>query len=232
MILGDLQIYSGIPPLKLLKALAVISEHLHPEFDRNVRLVHGISKRSCVLASLAVRDFLEAIGIEAHVRPVATAIRALEGDTPLHSLGIGKPLDPRPAPPGLWSGHMVVIAQDWLIDTTLYQCVDRPAWRGNLSPMIAVKVDPEAPVTIPPELGERQGLQNLAATFLMHEDEDNPGYNYIFGQVWYDVPDNTGWRTGPDATHRNRRIKVVRRLVRRFGEWKHPPLPPQSRPAG
>jgi hypothetical protein len=77
------------PPAKLFKALAVISRYLHREFDRNARLVPGISRRSCVLASLAVADFPHAIDIEAEARPVTLIIRAGEGERELHSLGIG-----------------------------------------------------------------------------------------------------------------------------------------------
>jgi hypothetical protein len=113
MTLRDMEIIGGPPPVNLLKALAG---------DRhwNARLIPGVSKRSCILVSLAIREFLEAIGIAAEVRPVATLIRAYEGERQLHSLGIGQPLDPSPAPPKKWTGHMVTIAEGWLIDATLY----------------------------------------------------------------------------------------------------------------
>jgi hypothetical protein len=58
MQLGDMIVSGEFPP-KLVKALAVIANTLHPAFDRQPWLgAPGWSKRSCVLASLACRGFL------------------------------------------------------------------------------------------------------------------------------------------------------------------------------
>jgi hypothetical protein len=72
--------------------------------------------------------------------------------------------------------------------------------------MVAIEIEPEAPTL--------EGLKVLAAAAMQEGD-------YMLGQVWFDVPENTSWQRGGDATDRDRRIKVVRRFVRRFGSWEH-----------
>jgi hypothetical protein len=43
--------------------------------------------------------------------------------------------------------------------------------------------------------------------------------DYWLGMIWLDNPANTSWTAGGDARDPDRRLKVVRRLVRRFGSW-------------
>jgi hypothetical protein len=192
-----------LPPAKLLKGLAVIAKHLHPEFGRNARLVPGISRRSCVLASLAVQDFLQEIGIRTEVRPCAFVVQAAEGDKVLHSLGMGKPFDPRATTHKDWVGHMVATAEGFLIDTTLYPVADRPAWRHHLPPMLAV------------QMNGGTTLWDLPRMASLGVDEGD----YWLGVAWLDNGPDASWRQGGDARDVTRREKVVRRLVRRFGAW-------------
>lgn len=169
---------------------------------RNARLVPDISRRSCVLASLAISEFLTGIGIEAAVRPVAFVAQAVERGEVLHSLGMGKPFDARESTSANWVGHMVATAQGWLIDATLYPAADRPAWRRNLPGMIAVEMKGGDPMWDLPRLA------SVAA-----EEGD-----YWFGAAWLDNDDGS-WAKGGDARDVDRRLKVVRRLVRRFRAW-------------
>jgi hypothetical protein len=83
--LGDMMVM-GRPPRELLKALATIAGTLHPAFDSHPRIAPGKSKESCVLCSLAVRDFFNNIGFDdAAVRPVFVVMRVFASR--LSSLG-------------------------------------------------------------------------------------------------------------------------------------------------
>lgn len=205
--LGDMLVF-GRPPAKLTKALAVIAAHLHPAVERLPRITPGISKRSCILCSLAVRDFLQRIGIEAMVAPVVAVLLATRGDETLHSAGIGVP--GTVAAPRNWNGHMVVVAERFVIDTTLYQ-IHRPAW-DHLPGMMAVPVD-GAPVA--PEHRRMWGLDVLTAV----GTESEPGDDYRFSLAWLANPTNNRWRNGPDA-RRDRRRAVVGALAHHFGSWR------------
>ena len=131
--LGDLKVLGNAPPpAKLLKALAVIAKEMHPAFARVRTFKPEISFESCVLCSLAVRDFLNAIDIATMVRPVSILIRACENGKELHSLGIGKPFDDRPSGNGRYAGHLAAVAGNWLVDTTLYRGDE---WRPGNSAM-------------------------------------------------------------------------------------------------
>src|SRR5436190_5914768 len=134
---GDLSVMSReMPPAKLLKALAVIADRLHPVLAKGGFRTHD----SCVLLSLAVRDFLQAIDFtDAVATPVTVVVREFKpGGEQGHSLGIGVPGD-RAVAPERWAGHMVVTLPKcgWLIDTTLYQAA-RPQW-PELPGMVAVR---------------------------------------------------------------------------------------------
>jgi hypothetical protein len=203
--LGDMKVV-GMPPAKLAKALAVIADTLHPSFNANPKIKPDHSKRSCVLCSLTVREFLTKIGFaDAAVASVATFLFADRGETRLHSAGIGSPEDHRKID-GNWCGHMVVTVAGYLIDTTLYQAM-RPQW-PDLTGQIAV------PLYAPEEPEVKMFDLALLAALSITEDD------YEFNIGWCDRRINNGWRHGPDARDRLRRIPSVQAMVARFGEWK------------
>lgn len=200
--LGDLYIAGKYPP-KLLKACAVIADRLHPSLDDVPLIERGKSKRSCILASATVRDFLRSIGFsDAEMRPVTVVMMAERGGEILHSVGIGAPGQPDEGDG--WAGHMVVTVPSAraLIDTTLYQ-TRRDAWK-DLSGMIATKLRPR------PDL-RYFDLMQLAG--LMRGDGD-----YAFRIVWLDNPENQRWRQAPD-TDPDRRRRAVAAMVEQFGKW-------------
>jgi hypothetical protein len=204
--LGDMMVI-GQPPAKLAKALAVIADTLHPSFNANKSIEPDKSKRSCVLASLAVRDFLQATDFaSATTMSVATALFAERGTTRLHSVGIGAPHDHRVVD-GDWCGHMVVTVDGWLIDTTLYQAL-RPQW-PDLTGQMALPLYRVEPATRVFDLPLLTG-----ASFTVED--------YEFNICWCDRSENIGWRKGPDARDRDRRRPSVEAMVARFcgfGGW-------------
>jgi hypothetical protein len=207
MTLGDM-VVCGTPPAKLAKALAIIADTLHPSFNANPKIKPDWSKRSCVLCSLAVSDFLQRIGFVAGVRSVAAFMFAARGNVQLHSLGIGSPDDHRMID-GDWVGHLVVTVAGWMIDTTLYPAI-RPQW-PYLTGQIALPLyPPNAPVV---KFGGLPMISGLSVT-----DTDDPDYEFCLG--WCDRRDNDGWRRGPDARDRDRRVPSVEAMVARFGEWR------------
>src|SRR5262245_28499054 len=103
---GDMYVV-GSPPPKLMKALAVIADNLHPEFLRLPNIKAGISRESCVMCSLTVQEFMNRIGYRAAcVASVACVMRATRGEAELHSLGMGAPQDQRQNTDKRWIGHM------------------------------------------------------------------------------------------------------------------------------
>ena len=206
MTLGDMTVV-GKPPAKLAKALAVIADTLHPSFNANPNIKPDWSRRSCVLCSLAVWEFLLSIGFaDAAVRSVTAFMFAARGKRHLHSLGIGSPDDHRVLD-GEWCGHMVVTVAGWLIDTTLYRAI-RPQW-PHLTGQVAVPLyPPNAPVV-------KFGDLPMISGFSITDDED---YEFCLG--WCDRRDNVGWRRGPDCRDRERRRPSADAMVARFGEWR------------
>lgn len=194
------------PPLpqRLLDALAIIETELHPAFDRQPWLREwGYSKQSCLLASLAVRDFLREIGFaDAKVRSVAVVMRAELAGRELHSVGIGLPDDV--APEGRFAGHIVTVIPSarLLIDTTLYQAI-RPQWRGCLTGMMAVPYGAPRDTLM-------FGLAPFAAALIA---EDTDGFNMSI--VWLDRRNNKTWRNGGD-NEELRRVAVVAALRERW----------------
>lgn len=201
--LGDMLVM-GKPSAKLIKALAVVARDLHPAIERIPNFTPGISKRSCILCSLVVRDFLQRIGIEAIVAPVVVAIMATAGGKLIHSAGIGVP--DTPTRPRNWNGHMVVIAprENYLIDTTLYQ-INRPAWEA-LPGMMATRI-------IEPRNKRMWGLDAITGVAASGDAD------YEFSLLWLANPTNRAWRNGPDATRERRRL-VVHKLAHTFGSWR------------
>jgi len=214
--LGDMLIV-GKPPAKFIKALAVIADRLHAEYDRQPWIARsGKSKESCVLASLTVRNFLCRIDFNAEVRPVYAVLQANQFGEVLHSAGIGAPDDTRVIH-GHWTGHMVVSVpiepgRCYLIDTTLYP-VRRDAW-DHLPGMVAVPTD-DGPA-IARRFGNTavfHGLEPLAG----FGSEDGAGYT--FQAIYLDNPKNKTWRQGPDAHKSLERRVVVESMVECFGTW-------------
>jgi hypothetical protein len=207
MNLGDLHVLQPYPPAKLLKALAVIADTLHPAFDMRPDIKPFYSRHGCVLSSLTVRDFLVRVGFNARVCPVATVIWAEGPDgKQLHSLAIGAPHDKRHLPDS-WKGHMVVTvktpAGEYLIDTTLYP-TRRPQW-PDLPGMMALRLATERGV---------RGWWNLE---LIAACAYGDGEEISLG--WFDNPRNTSWQRGGDGRDPMRRAPVVAAMVERFGAW-------------
>lgn len=205
--LGDLMLM-GTPPAKLLKALAVIASELHPAFDALPGITPGISRRSCVLCSLTVRDFLQRIGIAAVAAPVVAVLAATEKGQTLHTAGIGVPGQvPRPRN---WNGHMIVVVPEaeYLIDTTLYQ-INRPAW-SDLPGMVATPIIKQ----MQPGHGRMWGLDVLTSIQMTEAERD-----YEFQLTWLANPRNNAWRNGPDA-RRDLRRPAVAKLAHTFGSWR------------
>lgn len=213
MMLGDMQVVDlvGPPPAKLLKALAVIASELHPAFNRVPRIIPDISRRSCVLSSLAVRDFLRKIGFKGvAVAPVFLVIRAFDGDREIHSLGCG---DFAAVPSQAvhhhvvdttkdWSGHMVVLVDGWVVDTTLYQA-SREQW-------------PELPgmLAAPLVMDERGDMVLVSGTSTKRDDGSE-----VFVSWWHQ-PHNRRWKDGDDAKAKERRAPVVRAMLAKFHPWR------------
>jgi hypothetical protein len=186
----------GRPPLKLTKALAVISDMLHRTWTFDMLDGFDISKRSCVLSSLTVRDFLFQSGIhDAVVEPVFTYMEARQDGVTIHNLGIGKPDEPASSPKH-WAGHMVVVSREagYLIDTTLYQA-QRPQW-PDLPNMIAAPLNGDGKV-----FGEFNALGGLQIP------PDVTGYS--FDLAWLHTPDNVEWKRAPDVENMRRKRKLV-----------------------
>jgi len=191
---GDLLVV-GDPPPKLTLALAAVADKLHQTFAVQPWIEHREkSKESCVLSSLAVRDFLISVGfLDAQVRPVATVMRATRGDETLHSLGIGVP-GPRDRSPRHWNGHMVATTGRYLIDTTLYRA-NRPQWR-DLPGMMAL------PFRAPEDVLIYGGRPFAGATI-----EVDGGAT--FELLYLDTPSNTRWQDGGDVEERRREAAVA-----------------------
>lgn len=193
-------------PAKVIKAMAVIGTQLHQTFDVQPWIERvGKSKESCILCSLAVRDFMRAIGFEAKVVTVCAVLQALRGEKLLHSAGIGVPA-PINTRPGYWNGHMVCVLprEKVLIDTTLFQ-VKRPAW-PHLPGIVAVKLadDPNPIVAF--------GMTAIGG-LCIEDDED-----YQFTLLWLDRPQNN-WRKN-DGRDKRRRQPAVAAMTKAFGTWR------------
>lgn len=210
--LGELTVI-GMPPAKLVKALAVIAAGLHPLYASLPWIKPGHSRTACILTSLTVRDFLFRIGFtDAEVAPCMFAIRAFRGVEQLHSLGLGDP-DPRQhskigKESRGWPGHLVVKLPkaEWLIDTTLFQA-RRPQW-PDLPGMLAV-----------PLIESRDPAHRYYEMFPLSGAVGVNDDGTTVDILWLDQPKNKWWRQSPDGRDRRRRQLVVDALVRQFGKW-------------
>lgn len=207
MQLGDLLINEGDgrPPLKLLKAMAVIADYLHPTFD--VYYTDHQSRDSCILVSEVLRDFLFRVGFhDVEVRSVAFYIERRKADQVVHAAMVGKPGVPDNN--GRWNGHMVVVLPKtgWLIDATLYQ-TQRRHWE-QLPGMMATPVYTDV---------VKDG-RNVVGGFVSKVDDE------LLWAMWLDTPENKRWRTAPDLLKGGRREQIRRavaaRLIDRFQQTK------------
>lgn len=188
---------------KMTDALSVIATTLHTAFDTVV--VPGKSKESCVLCSLAVRDFLwqagwkDATCTTVYMMIVATDPKGKE----IWSLGVGDHTDiptTVPAPvdtPERWSGHMVVEVPSAgiIIDTTMYPARREKYW-PKLPGMAAVMIDHNGPISY--------GLKPVAGLAA-----DGPEGSVRV--VWL-RQSNKRWQGAPDAV-RARRLPVVKHML-------------------
>lgn len=206
MMLNDLLIVAPLPEPRMWAALHAIDAALHPAFDRVVP--PGKSKESCVLCSLAVRDFLWRAGWkDATCTTVYMMIVATDPlGNEIWSLGVGDhtnipTVDKRPMPDtaARWSGHMVVEVPSAgiMIDTTMFPA-KREHW-PNLPGMVAVQIQ-DGPISY--------GLKPLAGM----ADDDDRGRVQV---VWLRQP-NKRWQGAPD-TDRARRLPVVKALLGALG---------------
>jgi hypothetical protein len=212
--LGDMTVCPGHYPAKLLKALAVIADRLHAEYGKQPWIANpDKSKESCVLASLAVRDFLRGIGFDAEVRSVCAIMKAVDAcGRELHSAGVGASNKaygrkyPDREPDGRWNGHLVVVLprEKVLIDTTLFPLVDRPAWSDLMTGMIALP-------TQPPSDERLYGLRLITGLNMINEDDGRE-----FSIAWLDRPANVSWRRKGHDADRWRRRAVVDTLIAAF----------------
>jgi hypothetical protein len=208
MMLGDMYV-QGKPPGKLVKALSIIASTMHQEFDRQDWILAGKSKESCVMSSLAVRDFFRRIGFtDVQMTPVYLAIEAHDKDgKTIHSLGVGDHVaaGQAPAEGEGWDGHVCVRIPkfSYLVDTTVYQTI-RPQW-PDLPGMFAMPYerDPEQ---------KQFGLTPMAG---IARTADNGDQMKI---VWLDQPANQSWRKAPDREIERRR-NIVNTMVKKFGTW-------------
>jgi hypothetical protein len=210
--LADMEV-GGVPPAKLLKALALIATQLHPMLDAWHDMPPGKSKTSCILSAAVVRDFLYRIGFrDADITPTCCLIVARDAnDKEVWSLGIGNPEGPQHNPNG-FDGHTVVRAGGWLIDPTLYQAGPRPAW-PDLPGMVATPlVEDGADAT---EDGDNtvMGLKLLAGIMGLSKSGNHISVAYLH------QPDNTDWTTAPDFQRRHMRKRIAQQLVDAFGPW-------------
>lgn len=199
--LRDLLIAAPVQP-HMLVALHVIDKLLHPEFDKIVS--PGKSKESCVLCSLAVRDFLWQAGW--HDATCTSVYMMIVANDPkgkeIWSLGVGDHTDiptlgPKPVDTAeRWSGHMVVEVPSvgLIIDTTLFPA-KRQYW-PHLPGMVACPVDNNGPVSY--------GLKPAAGL----ASDDAKGSVRV---VWLRQA-NKRWQGSPDAV-RARRLPVVKSML-------------------
>ena len=195
-------------PAKLLKAFAVITT-IHDEFAVQPWVKRkDISKESCVLCALTVRDFLQRVGFkDARVASVTAMIRAFSNGEELHSLGVGTPMDHQVLP-GKWAGHLVTTVDGFLIDTTLAPW-KRPAW-PELPEMIVMEM--HEPTGLRPPLPDGQLWPLAAARF----DDDDKEIEFVY----LDRSANQSWKNGGGDTQKDRRRAVTDALVKRFGPWR------------
>jgi hypothetical protein len=86
-------------------------------------------RANCILASGALMDLLHARRVEA--RCIRAEVVATPRDGTNHRRGLGMFSDGSRLPaaaPGMWAGHLVVVAGDVLLDPTLDNIADEPGY--------------------------------------------------------------------------------------------------------
>jgi hypothetical protein len=184
----------GSPEDRLVDAMKIVSSHLHQKFQP---IFGEISKNSCVLASLTVRDFMFRAGFrDVVVRPVRVLMRASRGGKEVNSVGVGYQHEGK-GDPRRWAGHMAVYSPslNYLIDTTLFQA-QRKDW-PFLPGMIAVPLRNTSSDQV------IFGLKPITGMSIDIPDDD-----YSYEIVWLDDPKNNTWKTAPDTSKRRRKPVV------------------------
>lgn len=204
--LGELAVLAH-PPGKMLKALAAIAARAHPAYDECSGGAAGESKGMCLFMSLAVRDFLVAIGYaDATVRSCFLYIGAEDhAGKALWSLGLGAPGE-RPIAEK-FNAHAVctVPSLSLLIDTTIYQAI-RPQWADSIGGMAAITYHKPWPnQTI-------YGRPSIAGCETVLPDRK-------VAMLWLDRPE-VPWKRSIDFRQRNDRRRFVSKALRdAFGNW-------------
>ena len=196
---GDMELL-GQPSAKLKAALELIEKELHPLLDVALQYP-GKSKESCILCSETTRAFLFRIGFRnARTVPVFFYLDATRGDTPVRSVGIGDPRGHRRGidPGDRWNGHAVVLADGFLIDTTLYGA-QRPEYQ--LAGMMAVELFP----------ADRPPL-HISGHRILTGMEAQTG-DLQLKLMWADQPTNLEYLSAPDYKRRHVRDRVAGQLV-------------------
>lgn len=145
-------------------------------------------RNSCILTSATLRDVLEQLGIEATLMRVETLGFGSKGLVILGSDGDGRRLPA--AQPGVWRGHVVVIAaQRFLMDATLDQI-------DGLTPFVGEITEDwlHAEKTLWWVNGMR--VDRLSS------DETKAAVRY------HSFPGRGGWRSAPDFRPTRRRALV------------------------
>lgn len=206
-------VVQGSPSPVLRDALAVAAQ-IHSVFDRHAD--KGTSATSCVHASLALADFLSRLGIEAEALPVAVVIRAMQDGKQTHLHRVGSAAYERPR--GKWNGHMIVVADRFLIDPTFRQF--NAAGLNGLPDMLA----------LPSSEGQLLGLRLLGRFGASLK----PGH--VYNVAWIHTPENTGWQAWDDRQKQGIRKAVVTGLLRQHAKLpghdatEHPPTSDQKAP--
>jgi hypothetical protein len=144
----------------------------------------------CIIASLAVRDFLRQIGLAGvRERPVALIIWATREGKDLNSVGVGvNRISGLAAAPGGWDGHMVVTINDLIIDPTFYQ-IRRPEWDWIPDVAIVRKAPAGETFTVAPGKRSLPVLGTLSRQILEYE----------CCALWLSNSSNQDWRRSPNA---------------------------------
>jgi hypothetical protein len=201
MQIGDLTLV-GTWPLHLVKAMATAAR-VHDVYNGQPDVLQNYSRETCLFTSLALRDFLVAVGYpDATVRGVTSLIRAEDkAGKEIWSVGIGVP--GQPPIDGKFNGHAIctIPSLGFFVDPTLYQAV-RKQWGGALTGMIAG-----------PIFGI-SGVKVLDRPVLAHAAVELP--DRTVEVFWADRPE-LNWKKDIDfAVKTQRRRNISDELVRMF----------------
>lgn len=210
---GDLWV-TDHPPERLALAIEIIGLYLHQAYAAERRIGEGLSQKSCILMAATVRDFLYRVGFrDAQVRPVVFFIEAIRNDEVIKQLGIGNPEGPQKREDA-FDGHMIVTAEGWLIDPTLFHATPREQW-PTFPTMMAQPLFKGDPAI------EWFGLPVLTGGAVPENDQGN-----LVRWAWLDQPINTDYLTSGDWRKKFKRERVTDLMVRIFrAKEKAEPIP-------